>query len=444
MKTERERFQDELLEKAAAQGYAAEVMTGGGSAFSADVQNGEPERYSVSRAAGVGLRVQIDGRDGYAYTEAAEDAGGLIDRAADNARAVTEAEPRPMPGPQRYRTLPQATSPLTALSESARIELARELEQAALGADPRVTKTVHCLVSCGASERTLVNTCGLRAAHAAASGSIYAEVMVSDGGEVQTGGAFRMGADALDVDGCAREAVEDALMRLGAKPVASGDHPVLLRNTVMADLLTAFSGVLSAENAQKGRSLLAGKEGTLIAAPCFTLCDEPFHPLRPQAFDGEGVPCTEKEIVSAGVFTTLLYDLKTAAKAGCRSPGNASRPSPASAIGIAPTTLTVRPGADDLPALMERMGTGLLVTDMMGLHAGLNPVSGDFSLKAFGRRVENGRDVGALGGITLAGNLYELLMDVVAVGSDQRFTMPGGFCCASPSVLIARLKAAGE
>ncbi len=443
MKERIDQFTQEALAAARAHGIDAETFGSGGVSFLADVQNGVLERYSVSRASGLGLRVQVDGRDGYAYTEALEDAETLVLRAADNARCIEDTDAHPMQTQQTYRCVSPAVSPLAALSEEERIELARQMEADVLDADPRIKKTVHSMVSCGSGRIALENARGLSAARAYSAGSIYVEAVAEQDGEVQTGGGFRMFSEALDVRGCAQEAVDDALARLGGRPTPSGAYPVILRNTAMADLLAAFTGIFSAENAQKGRSLLAGKEGERIAAPCVTLTDDPFWPDAQRAFDGEGTPCSAKSLIEDGVLRTLLHNLKTAAKAGCQTTGNASRASAASTVGISPAVLLLRPGEDDLLALQKRMGRGLLITDLQGLHAGLNAISGDFSLKAVGRHIANGEDAGALNGITLAGNIFRLLKDIAAVGDDLRFTAPSGLYAASPSVLVASLAVAG-
>ena len=296
----------------------------------------------------------------------------------------------------------------------------------------------------GSGSVLLQNTRGLRAARETSSAFCYVEPLVRQDGEVQTGFAFRMGPEADDIEGCAREAVADALSRLCGAPVASGSYRVILKNTVMAELLIAFSGMFSAEQAQKGCSLLADMEGRQIAADCMTLLDDPFDPIAPRAFDGEGTPCQTKKIIDGGRFCTLLHNLKTAAKAGTESTGHAVRASAASPVDIGPSILRLLPGASGFDALVRRLGDGLIITDLQGLHAGLNPVSGDFSLKATGRRVVNGTDTGAVNGVTLAGNFLTLMQNVTGVGSDVRFAAPSSCYAASPSVLVEQLQVAGK
>lgn len=443
MSEERE-FIGTLIAEAKRRGCdAAETYYAARDAFLVDVQSGAPERYSVSRVRGVGLRVQVNGRDGYAYTERFDDADKLVRRAVDNARTIEDDDAHPMQTCQTYREVAARTTALDGLDAAGKIALAGELERLTLAADSRVQRVVACAVQTAAGEMELNNTLGLHAQRQTRAAYCYAEPLVEADGEVQTGFAFRMGADAADIEGCAAEAVADALSKLTGKPVPSGSYRVILGNYAMADLLTAFAGVFSAEQAQKGCSLLVSREGETIAAGCVTLVDDPFDPVAPRAFDGEGTPCGKKAIIEDGVLKTLMHNLKTAAKAGVKSTGNASRASAASGVDVSPSVLRLLPGTDDFPALTKRLGDGLVITELQGLHAGLNSVSGDFSLKASGRRIIDGADAGAVGGVTVSGNFFSLLKAVERVGSDSRFTMPGSFYCASPSVLVRELQVAG-
>ena len=442
--SDKQHFTDALLAEAKRLGCeAAETYYAAQQAFLVGVQGGEPERYSVSSVRGVGLRVQVNGRDGYAYTENFSDAEALVRRAMDNARTIEDDDAHPMQTAQTYAAVMERTTALDGLDAAGKIALARELERLTLATDARVKRVVTCAVQQGSGEIAMRNTLGLDAGKRSRAAYCYVEPLVEENGEVQTGFAFRMGAQANDIEGCAREAVREALDKLHALPVPSGSYRVALRNDAAADLIAAFSGVFSAEQAQKGCSLLAGREGETVAASCVTLLDDPFDPVAPRAFDGEGTPCRTKAIIENGVLKTLLHNLKTAAKAGVTTTGNASRASAASGVDVSPAVLRLLPGDEDFDALLRRLGDGLLITELQGLHAGVNAISGDFSLKAAGRRIENGLDAGPVGGITLSGNLFALLREVEAVGADARFTMPGGFYCAAPTVLIRALTVAG-
>jgi PmbA protein len=205
----------------------------------------------------------------------------------------------------------------------------------------------------------------------------------------------------------------------------------------------AFSPMFSADEAQKGCSLLAGTEGQSIASGRVTIMDDPFDPIAPRAFDGEGTPCVQKPVVEKGVLKTLLHNLKTAAKAGVETTGNASRASAASPVGVAPTVLRIEPGDKAPDTLVAEMKDGLIIVELEGLHAGVDTISGDFSLKAAGFLVQDGTIVRPVTGITVAGNFIDLMEDVSAVGNDLKYALPSGGYFASPSLLVAKLSVAG-
>lgn len=164
-----------------------------------------------------------------------------------------------------------------------------------------------------------------------------------------------------------------------------------------------------------------------------------------RAFDDEGVACRYKKIVDKGVLTTYFHNLKTALTDGTETTGNAYRASYSSSISIAPTNFYIENGDTDVAEMLNRMGTGIMITEIEGLHAGLNTVSGDFSLSARGFYIKNGKKERPVEQITVSGNYLTLLKDVAAVGNDFKFGMPdGGGYKGAPSLLIEKLSVAGE
>ena len=422
---------------------ACELFYANGESFEVNANGGEIDRYSVSREAGVSVRVSLGGHEGYAYTEAIGEPERLVDHAMDNAACIDSKDEHPMQTKQTYRAITREDSALKNKSESERITLAKRLEELCLQQDPRVKRVVYCSVEYGAGSVVMENSLGLCAEKSSNSSVIYVMPSVQEGEEGQTGFAFRMGGDAADAEGCAKEAVEDALSKLGGSPVDSGCYRVLLKPYAMCDLLAAFASMFSADEAQKGCSLLAGKEGQTIANERVTLWDDPFDPVAPRAFDGEGTPCETKAVIQSGELKTLLHNLKTAKKAGVQSTGNASRRSAASTVGIAPSVFRLECGDSTYDTLLAELKDGLVIAELEGLHAGVDAVSGDFSLKASGFLVENGAIVRPVSNITIAGNFVALLKNVAALGSDIRYSLPHGGCFASPSVLVSELTVAG-
>ena len=423
---------------------SSELYYSNGESFEVNANAGEIDRYSVSREAGVSVRVSLNGKEGYAYTERIDEPEKLVDHAADNAKCIESEDDHPMQTKQTYEPVKREDSAFKHMSESERIAIAKRLEEACLALDPRVKRVVYCTAGYDSGAVVMENSLGLHAERVYDGSYLYTMPSVEDGSEVQTGFAFYMGVDAANVEDCAKEAVEDALGKLGASPVDSGCYRVLLKPYAMSDLLSAFAPMFSADQAQKGCSLLAGKEGQVIASDIVTLWDDPFDQVAPRAFDGEGTPCKKKTIIEHGVLKTLLHNLKTAKKAGVESTGNASRGSAASAVGVAPTVFRIEPGKLGYEELLKELGDGLVISELEGIHAGVDEVSGDFSLKAAGFLVKDGAIVRPVSNITVAGNFVAMMKDAVAVGSDLRFGLPQGGYFGSPSILISGLTVAGN
>ena len=242
-------------------------------------------------------------------------------------------------------------------------------------------------------------------------------------------------------------AVEEALELTGltAQQPASATCAIAFENRAAASLLGVFSSIFSAEAAQKGLSLLKGREGEAIASEAVTIVDDPHRPhsAASQPFDGEGVPTRKKNVVEKGVLQTLLHNLTTAAKQGVATTGNAAR-GYASAVGVAPSNFYIAPSQESVEAMLARMGEGFLITEVSGLHAGANQISGDFSLLAKGFAVRGGQKAEPVEQITVAGNFFAVLKDVVAVADDLAFGLPGGSLVGSPTIWVKALSVAGK
>ncbi|MCK9526541.1 MAG: TldD/PmbA family protein, partial [Limnochordia bacterium] len=184
-----------------------------------------------------------------------------------------------------------------------------------------------------------------------------------------------------------------------------------------------------------------------VASTLVTLVDDPLlkNGGASASFDGEGVATRAKNVIEKGKLITFLHNLKTAKKDGVESTGNASRASFKSPVGISPTNFFIQPGTLDYEALIERMGDGIIIINVQGLHSGADAVSGDFSLGAYGYLVENGAIVRPIEQITIAGNFFKLLEAVEAIGSDLEFGSPSSRGhVGSPSLLIRHLSVAGN
>ena len=267
-----DQFKEKAFAAALAEGCdAAELYFLEENSFSATVLEQELDAYSVSQTRGLNLRVQLAGKNGYAYTESLDTPENLALRAMDNARAIENEDDHPMQGKCEYRTLPALECRIFDASEREKIELAMALERAAKAQDPRIARVMRSIVGSSNTRTRICNPLGLDAMREERIAYSFVTPVASAEGQVKDGFAFRVNDDVFDVEGGAKEAAKRAVPQLGGAPVPAGKYRILFENLAMADLLSAFSSMFSADAAQKGLSLLADKEGETIAAPCGTI-----------------------------------------------------------------------------------------------------------------------------------------------------------------------------
>ena len=407
----------------------------------------EINKFTSAVEGGVCLRCLVNGRMGYASTEslAAENAAELVRRAADNAAVLECEEPAFLvEGGQSYTALAADDQPMPAAAALIETVLAGQDALYAAGA-------IDGSSSMAFAERCTIAICNSRGLDVCREGTVtgcMSAAVVTDGSEKANEYKRQVKPFAeLDVAANAAAAVAAAKAKLGADVAPTGAWPVVFSPKAMTQLLATFAGVFNAENALKGLSPLKGKEGEVIAASCVTLTDDPFYPESPMPmpFDAEGSPTVRKNIIENGVLHTLLYNLSTAAAAGKATTGNAAKASFASKVGISPFTLVLAPGAVSEEELLAGIEKGVYIDSLGGLHAGANPVSGDFSLQSAGFMIENGKPGAPVRSFTAAGNFLGLLRGIKAVASNVEMPSAGGITgYASPSVLVEGLTIAGK
>ena len=444
-----EQFIQALLEEAKKAGIeAAEIYLASSDSFRAMCQQGEINNYTVNTTAGLSLRGLYQGKMGYAATEAFDESAisQLVDAVKESAELTEDDDVQEIyKGDAEYPVVDNYQPALDQVDETRKMDFILAVEKKAKEKDPRIVQLTYNMISTQSGESRIINTYGLNLSHKDNMAVAVASVMAKEGEKVSTGSGFIVDRDfeKLNADQIASEAVEEALFMLKAAPVPSGTYRAIIHAKCMPDLLGVFSGVFSAESAQKGMSLLAGKEGEMIASEVVTLLDDPLLPggLSSAPFDDEGVATFTKPVIENGKLTTLLHNLKTAKKAGAKTTGNAHKAGYAGSVNVSPSNFYIKPGEKTLDELMADMENGLVITEVSGLHAGANPISGDFSLIAQGYTVKDGKKDAAVEQITVAGNFYQLLKNIRVVGSDLCFP---GSSVGSPSVDVGEVAVAGK
>ena len=406
----------------------------------------EINEFTSSNEGGVCFRCIVNGKMGYASTEALSEsaAAAIVARAADNASVLEAEEPVFLgEGGKTYQksTREAVTLPATEALVSKVLDTQKKL----YAVSETVIDGSQTQGIAERSELAIYNSKGLDLHSVNTITGLIAVAVVTDGKEMSNSWEVKLGdIAAMDGQALAEKAVTTALADLGGDVAPTGQYPVVFNPEAMSNLLSVYASIFSSENAQKGLSKLAGKEGQTIASEAVTLVDDPFHPLSPMhnSFDAEGTPTYAKNLIEKGQFKTLLYNLKTAAVAGLETTGNASKAGYDAPVGIRPFTLYVAPGQITEEELLEKAGNGVYIKSLGGLHAGANPVSGDFSLQSAGFLIENGKKTTAVKSFTVAGNFYDLLKNITAVANNLE--LPGMGRLGAPSVLVEGLSVAGK
>jgi PmbA protein len=412
------------------------------------VYNGEVESLSDAGGRGVGVRAFLDGRSGYAYGTDLSQQGVL--EVAVAARAAAEAA-----DPDEYGGLPDefGTTAIEGLASTAmggwsterKVELTLAVERAARGR-PGITQVENAVYSDAEVSVALANSRGFAAGYDATQAWAYASAFAGEGADLMTGLGVGLGRDpgALDPDAIGAEAADRALALAGARQPESRRCPIVFDAFVAASFIGFIGAMLSAEAVQRGRSLFADREGDEIADPALALADDAADPEGPSSapFDGEGSPGRRTPLIEGGRLLTFLFDTRTARRAGRATTGNASRGSYRSPPSVGTTNLLLEPGEGSLDELFAAAGEGLYVTEVAGLHSGVNPVSGTFSVGAAGRLIEGGEAAAPVRELTIAGDLVTMLQAVRAVGSEARWVPLGGSVKAPP-ILIGEMAVSG-
>lgn len=408
----------------------------------------EVSSFSFGNEGGICFRCIVDGKMGYASgelmtEEAMED---LVRAAISNARCIdSEDEVFIFEGSPSYASVSLAPAVLADAAEVRATAL--ELQKATYAASDKVGDGTQSVALSFTTEVHLYNSHGLSLSNRAGMSGAYVAPVVRDGDEAQDHVEFGMGMGFDALSELPQKAVQGALDKLGAVTVPSGKYDVIFDGRQFRSFLSAFAGVFSAKNAQLGLSLLAGKEGSAVAAACVTLTDDPMRDGSPMQtpFDGEGVATARRHVIENGILKTLLYDLTTAAKAGVTSTGNGQKGSYAAPVSIAPYNFSIAPGELTEEDLFLATPDGIYITECKGFHAGANAVTGDFSIESAGFRIRDGKRAEPIKSFTVAGNFFDLLQEIDLIANNVKWGIPGGYTVyGSPTLRVRGMSIAGD
>jgi PmbA protein len=414
------------------------------------VHGGEVESLTAAVQAGVGIRAWIGRRVGYAYGTDLSEAGvaAIAARATEAAGAADEDEFAAPPQPAEIEALPGLSDPSVGEWEVSRAaDLALTVERTALESDPRLVGVEQAVYADAAEQVAIASSTGAAGEYETSSCYAYLQALAEGEGARETGLGFGLarGPRGLDPEAIGAEGARRALEMIGAGKPESRSCPVVLDPTVAASFVGLIGGGLGAKAVQRGRSPLAGRLEEEIASEAFVLHDDGRDPTGSASapFDGEGVPRRRTALIEGGRLRSYLYDTYTANREAVGSTGSASRQGYRSLPSVAPSNLVVAPGSASLEQLLAEAGEGVFVNDVAGLHSGVNPVTGVFSVGASGRIIRGGELSEPVREFTIAGELVAMLGAVRAAGADSRW-VPFGGSVSTPPLLIAAMAISGS
>lgn len=427
-----------------------EVYTAKESTFSFNIYKGNIERFVVSEEENLSLTAVYNNKVGYSYTEklALENIDELVDNLIQYAKNNNK---EPMESQEKSFAKPSFTSHRNSLNKKTdqqKIEYMLDIEKRTYALNDKVSDISQCSYTEKTKKITIENDLGLNLTDSHSMGIIGLRVVAKSGNRMETGQSHHVFSDLVEdyKDKIIKESVIDAVGMLEAKSMAAGNYKTILRNNVAADLFSSFAPIFSSSLVQKGLSLLRGKSKLQIATSKLSIIDDPLMECGKiyRHFDDEGTPTFRKYLIQNGTLENFLYDKRTALIDKVQSTGNGFKESHKSSIGVSPTNMYIEKGDKDLEELITEMHEGVVIINIEGLHAGINPNSGDFSLSADGYYVKEGKIKYPLTHITVAGNIFSLMMNIERIGNDIKFSNPYSNYFGSPSLVVKTLSISGK
>jgi PmbA protein len=430
-----------------------EVYVSSGVETEVKAYQGAIENLSSASSSGVGIRVLRDGPSGAhvgtAWAGSLDDASvrDALREARDNVRFASEDEyvafARPDGVDPVSLVLRDESVLTTPLDE--KIAMAIELERRVRSGDPRIRQVDSANYSDFVAEAAIVSTAGIRATYARSGAFLSVEAIASDGEDDQTGWGLSVGRAPrdLDLEKASSDAISRATRMLGAVKPASMKCTAVFDPRTAAALIAIIGGALSGDAVVRGRSFFANRIGEMVASPLFSLLDDPTDERHfgASSHDGEGLACRKNLLIKDGQLQAFVYDTYSAKRAGTASTGSAIRGGIAGSPSAGCRALQLAPGSEDQATILKNVGYGVYVESLMGVHSGVNPISGDFSVGVRGLMIRDGQLAEPVRELAIASTLQRMLLDLSHVGNDVEW-LPGS--AAGQTLAIEEIAVSGS
>lgn len=406
----------------------------------------EINNYSVENGSSYVARGIINGKFGAATSDVYnnDQAKYLVDEIVKNAKIIENDDPAILfKGSEKYHKINTYNKELGKVPVDKKIEMLFALEKKLKELDPRISEVETVEYSESESTTTIMNSHGLKLSQKLNYFVVVGSVVAKENEQVKTGFEVKIGNnfDEINIDELAAKIVKKATSQLGGEPCASKKYKAVLSPEVIGSFLDVYLDHANAENVQKHSSLFIDKVGTPVASSKITVEDRPLQKgsVFSRWFDDEGVATYNKAIIKKGILQGYLYSLTTAAKDGVTSTGNGVKGG--SKISVSPFALYLKPGKKSQEELFAKVNNGVYITEVQGLHAGMNGQSGNFSLQSSGYLIKDGKLDRGLDVITISGNLVDVLNNISDVANESK-TLLGGSIMSS--VLVKKLAVGGK
>src|SRR6266849_4663555 len=447
--TELEQIASGIVQRAREGGATeAECIISEGDEFSANVRMRQVESLKEAGSRGAGIRVLVGQRSGSSYTSDLSREGiETMVRAALELAKITGEDPHAgLPEPEDLGPIPGDLGlyddAIANMETEWKIAQAKQAEEVALAADPRIQNSEGASFDSHLGRRVFANSRGFVGSYRTSSCGLSVVPVAKQNGSMERDywhSAARAAARLESAELVGRHAAERALRRLNPRKAATQKAPVLFEPRIARALLGDLFDAVNGSAIYRHASFLAGKLGEQIASEKLTVIDDATLPglFGSSPFDDEGVTARRTVVIERGVLKSYLLNTYTARKLGLKTTGNASRGITGNA-GVGPGNFFVEAGARSPKEIIAGIANGLYVTELIGGSA--NTVTGDYSSGAAGLWIENGALTYPVSGITIAGNMRQMLLEIDQVGSDLEFR--GSI--AAPTILIREMTISGQ
>jgi PmbA protein len=417
-----------LIEKAMQKAQGAQAALGQSESTNVSFEDDKLKSAGVAQSTGMSVKVIVDGKIGSSHTTDIDDVDDVVARALEAATFGSPAHFE-FPGPQQAPDVEVYDDAVPGVTKEEMVDIGEEMMTLvkAYRSDILVSAGVGKSVSKG----QFANSAGIEYTSETTSYGVGVRGQWVRGTDILWAGhGFGWKKREIDHAGVAKKAIELFKMAEKIASVKSGDMPVIFTPEGMNVLLLALRLGFNGKNVFLGSSPLAGKLGERIAHKAFSITDNPLldYASGSGKCDGEGIPHKVTPLIDGGVVRNFLYDLDTAGRAGTKTTGNG--------VGCTPTNLIIKEGDTPYEEMVRNTKEGLLVHNVLGLGQG-NPISGEFSVNVqLGYKIEDGEIVGRVKDVMLAGNSYDAVKDIAAIGDKAEWA---GGSVLTPPIKIARL-----